>query len=350
MKKLITDILEIIKDYQKENLYPPTINSDHISNWINQFEEKDREFILTELLHILPKSYLSKENTLRILSNEFETFARDYGYNSVKDFFDETIFLDCQQEEKSQKVFLNFVKDILKNNFNYNFEDCGKKGIKNWIYQDDVLASGGTFKRDINKEIQNFGKDEFNKSGINIIASFVILHTWAVKNITYSLDQSLGIKLKDRLKFYRVAEIDNYPRINFYNSKPKFNNVYPIKSQIGDKYIEFLQKLPRDYELRNEDFLYRKPNYPIQETFYTNAENRNRYEQILLEKGCEIIYSIANLGATSLRPLGMTPPSYCSLGTGSHFFTWRNISNTCPIVFWWEANGWYPLFPVKNRG
>jgi hypothetical protein len=70
----------------------------------------------------------------------------------------------------------------------------------------------------------------------------------------------------------------------------------------------------------------------------------------LLKKGIEIINSINNISAEGLRPLGMTNPSYKTLGTGTHFFTWRNISNTCPLVFWWETNGWHPLFPVKNRG
>ncbi|REG78219.1 phosphoribosyltransferase-like protein [Algoriphagus antarcticus] len=102
--------------------------------------------------------------------------------------------------------------------------------------------------------------------------------------------------------------------------------------------------------MTNEKFAFRNPEYPLKEEFYSSSENRDRYERILLDKGLKIINSISELKAKSLRPLGMTPPSYKTLGKGCHFFTWRNISNTCPIIFWWEANGWYPLFPVKNRG
>ena len=52
------------------------------------------------------------------------------------------------------------------------------------------------------------------------------------------------------------------------------------------------------------------------------------------------------------RPLGDTVKSHKTLGTGTLFFTWRNISNTCPIVFWWDVFGhnWTPLFSLKNRG
>ncbi|WP_289114997.1 hypothetical protein [uncultured Psychrobacter sp.] len=102
--------------------------------------------------------------------------------------------------------------------------------------------------------------------------------------------------------------------------------------------------------MRNEKIAFRPSNLPVKEEFYSSSQARDRYENILLKKGIELIYNIENITVESIRPLGMTNPSNKTLGTGSHFFTWRNISNTCPIVFWWETNGWYPLFPVKNRG
>ena len=354
MEKLLDDIVEIIKHYRKDDIsifYRTKIDKEHVKKWIEQFKEDDRIFILTELLHLLPNSYLTKENTLRILGNEFETLTKDFKYDSVSDFLDETKFLDCQENGKSQKIFLGFIDEILKEKYDYSISDCGKKEIKNWLYIDDVLASGGTFRNDILEEIDNFGKDEFKKSNIRIIASFVILHNWATNNVRYTIDQSLGYNLNYDLKFYRVAEIENNPHINYYNPNPEFNHVYPIKNDLGSEILEFVEEaFERNYEMRNEKVAFRNPDFPKKEEFFSSPDNRIRYENILLEKGFEIIKSIDNLTAKSLRPLGMTPPSYKTLGTGSHFFTWRNISNTCPIVFWWGANDWYPLFPVKNRG
>ncbi len=354
MDELISKIHNLIKDYRKEDkniFYRQEIDEKHIKIWIEQFDEDDREFLLSELLHLLPQSYLSKENTLRILGNEFETLSKDYNYKNVTDFLDETRFLDCQESGKSQKVFLEFIKDILKKKYDYNFEDCGKKGIKNWIYLDDVLASGGTFRNDILNEIKEYGVEKFQKTNINIIASFVILHTWATNNVRFVVDKELKYKLNQRLKFYRVAEIDNNPHINHYNPNPEFNHIYPIESDLGREVLEFIENaFKREYDMRNEKVAFRNPKYPKKEEFFSSSENRIRYENILLQKGFEIMKSIDNLAAKSLRPLGMTPPSYKTIGTGSHFFTWRNISNTCPIVFWWGANDWYPLFPVKNRG
>ena len=143
MEELIEKIVEIIGDYREEDinfLYQQRIDNNHVKRWIQQFDEDDREFILTELLHLLPQSYLTKETTLRILGKEFETLRKDFGYDSVENFLDETRFLDCQEAGKSQKVFLALIDDTLQDQYDYSLEDCGQGEIKNWIYLDDVLA------------------------------------------------------------------------------------------------------------------------------------------------------------------------------------------------------------------
>lgn len=355
MEKLINDIHQIIKDYRRDDLgflYRQEATPQHIETWINQFDKDDQEFLLSELLHILPKSYLSKENTLDVIGKEFEVYKKDFGYDSVQDFLKETKFLKCQPNHKSQNILLAFTDEILQNLYGMSIEDCGTSEIKNWMYVDDVLASGKTFKDDILQEIQAYGVDKFKDSNIKIISTFFILHSWGVKNVKYAIEKKIGYELGNRLKLYRVSEIENNPRLHYwYNSNPKFNHVYPKESDVGKKCLEFIEKaFDRNYKMSNEQFAFRHPKYPKKEEFYSSSESRDRYEQILLEKGFEIIKSIDNLNAQSLRPLGMTPPGWKTLGTGSHFFTWRNISNTCPLVFWWGTNGWYPLFPVKNRG
>ncbi|MEO8532533.1 MAG: hypothetical protein ABI441_02230 [Flavobacterium sp.] len=352
MDELIEQIAKILKDYRREDigfLYNTEINKDHVTKWINQFNEDDREFILKEFLHLLPNSYLTKERTLAIISSEFEVLRKDFGYETVQDFLDETIFLDCQQPGKSQKILLGFIEEELKIKFGYSLSDCGKKNIKNWIYFDDVLASGGNFKKDILHEIENFGEEDFNKSGIRIIASFIILHTWGTTNVRFSLDTKLGFKLGNKLKFYRVAEIENNPRINYFNLNPEFNHIFPEHTELGDEMLNYIETLfERKYDMSKQEFAFRNTEYPKEEVFFSSPEIRKRYEKILSEKGYEIMTRIENPSAQSLRPLGMTPPSYKTLGTGTHFFTWRNISNTCPLVFWWGANDWYPLFPAKR--
>ena len=121
-----------------------------------------------------------------------------------------------------------------------------------------------------------------------------------------------------------------------------------MESDEGNAFLEFIEDaFERDYEMKNAHLAFRNPEYPKEEKFFSSEENRIRYENILLKKGIDIINDTDNLNVNT-RPLGLTPPSHKTLGTGSHFFSWRNISNTSPLVFWWETNGWVPLFPRKH--
>lgn len=354
MEGKIDKIISVIGEYRAEDIgrgYRTRINADHFNRWLEQFEELDRDFLVDELLHLIPKSYLTKDYTLQMISTEFDIISNHLGYDNIDQFFDETEFLDCQPSGKSQKVFLGFIDELLKEKYGRSLEDCGTKNIKQWYYADDVLASGGTFKSDILEKIADYGNTKFIESNIKIIGSFVILHNWASKNVSYSIGKKLGADLQNRFKFYRVSEIENNPRINYYNPNPKFNHVYPLRSDIGAEVLQFVEDhLNNDYDYYNEDFAFRDVNYPRREDFFSSAENRIRYEQILLEKGFEIMKSVSHINADGLRPLGMTNPSNKTLGTGTHFFTWRNVSNTCPLVFWWGLNDWYPLFPaIRNN-
>lgn len=101
-----------------------------------------------------------------------------------------------------------------------------------------------------------------------------------------------------------------------------------------------------------EDYAYRKDENPAKENFFTSPENRIIYENILLQKGISIIEMIKSPVKPNLRPLGLINPNYKTYGLGTHFFTWRNIPNNSPLVFWWQVEGhnWQPLFPVSNRG
>ena len=145
--------------------------------------------------------------------------------------------------------------------------------------------------------------------------------------------------------------MENHPAINYFNQNPKFDHAYPLESEVGSDFLTFIEgAFDRKYPMSKEEYAFRNPKFPQKEELFSSPENRNRFEQILLAKGIQIINNIEDLKVPSIRPLGMAPPSYKTLGTGSHTFTWRNISNTCPLVYWWESGGWHPLFPVKNRG
>lgn len=137
--------------------------------------------------------------------------------------------------------------------------------------------------------------------------------------------------------------IENHP--NFNNQR--YNLAYPLAGQPGDV-TGFLSQL-HEGAINHENKACRPVNKPLTETFFSSSENRNRFESILLAKGIWILSQVTK-AYKQHRPLGDVSPSYKTYGTGTIFFTWRNISNTCPLVFWWEGHGWHGLFPLQGRG
>ena len=99
----------------------------------------------------------------------------------------------------------------------------------------------------------------------------------------------------------------------------------------------------------SDEAFYRPQNIPNNEEFFSSQENRIRYENILLKKGIEILKS-SNPTKHNIRPLGYSLPSIRDFGFGTLCFTWRNVPNNTPLVFWYSKGDFMPLFPKKVSG
>ncbi|WP_418262784.1 hypothetical protein [Flavobacterium faecale] len=351
IKEIIENIVAITQDYHSDYNNGFVMTPQHVLEWVNQFEEKDRVFVLNEVLHILQQGvYISKAKAKEILWEFLNKAMTFFGYQSIEMFLRETHFINSQAAHKSQSVLLKLLNDILVEKTGFKMEICGSLGVRNYIYLDDVLASGGTFKFAIKKFIEenNLLKRLINKE-LRILSFFFCTHSWGLDNTRYSLKKLFD----DENYFLDVSKfpVGSYYKIenNLKGFNPKLNLVYPEKSKNGyDAYLVSLETATLQ-----PDKAYRKGTQPSQEAFFSSRANRNRLEQIFLDKGIEIISKIQDKSIKHKhRPLGKTYPSYKTFGTGTLFFTWRNISNTCPIVFWWDnpAHNWKGLFPLHNRG
>ena len=351
LEEIAENIATITKDYHSDYNEGFVMSSQHVTEWVNQFEVTDREFVLSEVLHILNQGvYISKDKAKEILLDFLNKATTFFGYQSIDLFLSEAHFISSQAEQKSQTVLLALLNDVLIEKTAYSIGTCGLLGVKNYIYLDDILASGGTFKFGIKKFIEenNLLSSLISKE-LRLLSFFFCTHTWGVDNTRYSLKKLFN----DENYFLDVAKfsIASYYKIenNLRGFNPKLNLVYPEKSK--NDYDAYLVSL--ETATLQSDKAYRKTTQPNQENFFSSKENRSRIEQIFLDKGIEIISKIQDESIKyKHRPLGKTYPSYKTFGTGTLFFTWRNISNTCPIVFWWDvpAHNWKGLFPLYNRG
>lgn len=339
---MITEIKElhdIIKDYRKQDNID--ISEERIKNWINQFKEDDRIFILKEMKIIFEKMYLSKEKCKVFITQIVKQFKETFNYSSYKEFLDNSNFLDLQTEGKSQKQILELLYEILEKEFNYHSKDLGSVSHKHNIYIDDVLCTGNTFFNNINQwATENNKIDKLRSKEIDL-------------TIVYICAVSKYFNKKQKQFYHRISNdfTDLYKALSFYwideaILKPIDSNLTSLMIQYKEKVEEQANKHAENkgFSSYSSDF-FRKQVNP--ETFYSSIENRKRLESIFLEKGIEILNN-SNISKTNIRPLGYSLPAYKDFGFGMLFFTWRNVANNTPIVFWYKNGGFIPLFINKR--
>ncbi len=347
-------IYEIIKDYQHDYEQRKfEITSDHIQKWGNQFGENS-DFVLSELLHFLPDVYISKEKAKNLLRQRLVDFQEFYKYSTMVEFITNTHLFDLQKPEKSQGEILEIIDDILQSEFLINYKDLEHHPKKHFIYFDDILATGGTIFRDFKKWLDS--EENGIKQSVSVLnktktlaISLFCYHQLGYSNIEWQLMKHTDDKLKKLLVVRSNYVIENHLKTKWIAEKQRLNCAYPMDDQPKEVF-DYLNSL----DAENDSVpAFRNKNYPKEETFFSNPENRIKLENLFLEKGIQLLKKVKTENPDKRkRPLGDTVKSHKTLGVGTLFFTWRNISNTCPLVFWWDVPGheWTPLFCLKNRG
>ncbi|MCU0439205.1 MAG: hypothetical protein MUC49_15005 [Raineya sp.] len=338
-------IQEIIKDYRNDdNIF---ITSDDIISWAYQFDE-NAEFVLDELGYILPQIYISKDKAKSIIKKQLMILITKY--KNIQQFLSETEFLNLQYEYKSQSAILKLLEDILNEDYQESYLKYQTFPKKHFVYFDDVLATGNTIGKEITQWLNT--KDKYHKKNIEyilndeykLVIGLFCIHTWGYEFLKYKLKKTFEDVIDNKIKWLYEYKIENHLKFN----NQSLNIAIPINTQDIDIQV-YLKSLQAD---KYEDYAFRLPTKPVKEIFFSNSENRIKYENIILQKGLEIIKMIKGKVSSNIRPLGLINPSYKTFGLGTHFFTWRNIPNNSPLVFWWDVTGhtWIPLFPITNRG
>lgn len=348
---VIQDICNILHDYHKYNGF--TVNRDRIITWVRQFDSNNQEFVLGELLHLLRQGiYVDETKARELLLKSLMDLGRRFKFANLSDFLANADFVNLQDEGNSQLILLELLNDVLKNKYGFSLEKCGTKSRKYVVYFDDILATGGTIFDDVCEWMQKTEKDgktnyeKIIKGDKVFIVDLFCMHTWGKVNVEWRLKSKFDEKILNRLIYRAYYVIENHP--SKYGQMLNF--AYPDENQpqIVSDYLDELPK-NRTYGMSKREYALRNPNTPTEEKFYSSRDNRKKFEDLLLMEGLKILKRVEELKPNQ-RPMGIINPSYQTLGLGTLFFTWRNISNTTPIVFWWNNNGWTPLFELINRG
>lgn len=347
MKKIADSIVEIIADYRNDDGI--FLDSEHVINWANQFGE-NAEFMLNEINHILPQVYISKTKAKEFIDGHIQALQKEFGYKTISDLLMNTEFLNMQEDYKSQPAILSILENLLNEKYGESYLKYESYPKVNFVYFDDILASGSTVGKHLvtwlNSKNQQGVKnvDNIINNNYKLSVNLFCCHTWGRSFQEYRLLKTFENKIDKKISWFWNLEIQNHAK--WHNQS--LNIAFPTEQQPANV-KSYLANLSAE---KYEDYAYRKEGTPADEGFFTSPENRIIYENILLQKGLSIIDMIKGEVRPNLRPLGLISPSYKTFGLGTHFFTWRNIPNNSPLVFWWEvqAHDWQPLFPVANRG
>jgi hypothetical protein len=345
MEEKAQRIVDIISDYENN-----AMTQEHVIDWVSQFEPVDRAFILDELAVIFEKTYYSKAKCKQLLSGYLKFLKDHYKYDNVPTFLKNTVFLDLQTDQKSQKELLNLLEEIITEEYQMSLDDCGQTA-SHYLYLDDILSTGNTIYSQLFNwlngdnliDVSKTNLAYLKKNNVKLSVCLLCLHQWGQSNVEYRLIVNVDAETKKYIKYFWFYLVEN----NLKVPKPALNLMLPIDNQLAEvgNYLSTLEDANA-----NVDRAFRKANQPAVEKLFSSPENRIRLENIFLQKGIEILGRVQNLSVRSIRPLGYTIKSHKTLGLGTLFFTYRNIPNNCPIVFWWGNNNWRPLFVLKNRG
>lgn len=356
MEELIQKIYEEIKDYRSDeeiHIFNPSgqIDIPQIENWISQFDLDYQLPILTELHKIFSNRYISKDNVRSFLRGLPATLTKDLKLASPQELLLSTQFLDLQPAGKSQGVMLNLFDEIIKEDYGISLSDCGAMVQNHSIYIDDILCTGNTFVNDL----ISWGEDSFDGAKSNaqavidgdtlLIVICVFFHKKNLYKKLKQLEHKFGRIFRNKLKVYRIAEIDN---------STDYNNeiIMPLeegqsKAVIDYKNAVLAEVLASKYPGEPEDF-FRRVDKDFNSEIYTSIENRKIMEDAFLNKGIEILASV-HARKSNIRALGYTVNHHKNFGFGALCFTWRNIPNNAPLVFWYSSPNFVPLFKVRRK-
>jgi hypothetical protein len=358
MEQLITSIYQTLEDYRADENRPHVrVTTDSIRNWINQFDNDLRVPILTELDNIFKKRYCSKSKVKNFLDQVIQLLTKDFGFKNANEFLKNSDFLNLQPEGKSQRIMLSLFDELIQEKYGLSLADCGTTSKKYSIYIDDILCTGLTLISDIIEWSEmEFSKGKTNKQAVAdgstvLVFAYVFIHKKNYRKKKAEMRFKISDAVANNHKMYRLEEIENGTEQN-----SKIDLIYPLEngqpksvSDYKNKIVEQVDNHTRRYNTISPEEFYRPNGQPSNEQFFTSPENRIIVENAFLQKGIEILDN-ANAQIPNMRALGYSLPSLKDFGFGALCFTWRNVPNNAPLVFWYSGGGFTPLFKVTRGG
>ena len=286
---LVEQIYSKIKDFRKDE--GVRITREGIREWAGQFGG-DAEFMLCETDNILEKTYLTKEEAVVGFRNYIKEHLTRHKYSDIVNYLKDVCFLRLQPEGKSQNVIVDMVEDIIYADYGLSVADFVDYSKKLFIYFDDVLVTGGTLGDDLANWINQGNRlEELNSQKIRLEVSLIVNHCFGENLMLYKLGRFKcpGLNTKNiQIRYYYA--IENHLKLPYTYGGQKLNAVaIPVRETLSPEAIKYWENLEAQ---GHPEYAFRPENRPAKEEYFTSAENRIKFERILVDKGLYIINQI----------------------------------------------------------
>jgi len=329
--ELLESIANTIRDYRSGEIDEPT--PEHVDCWVKQFSADVQVPLLSELNHVLDKTYFSKTFVTDFFAHQIQ-HDQLAGANHCA-FWQSANFLNIQQRGHSQKEILALFEESLAAHCGIALDDCGSDGGP-FFYLDDVLFSGGRIGTDLRNWIQNEAPVKA-KVQILVIGTHE-LGEWQCKKGLNETATKAGKKIT--FEIWRAIHFENRKKYKD-QSEVLWPAAIPGDAALAE-YMAEETKFP--FESRGAGGV-------LTNKIFTGEPGRQLIEREMLLAGVNIREGCQNPKKV-MRPLGF---GHFGLGFGATVVTYRNCPNNCPLALWWGdpnatsgAFHWYPLLPRKT--
>jgi len=319
-EELINSITTIISDYRAGD--GTQMTPAHVNRWISQFPESVQLPILSEMNHVLSKTYFSKGKIDEFLTTVL-TAPKLAGENPPL-YWSGVSFLDIQQGGNSQHEMLQLLNAKMNNLFGIQIRTNNADAVE-FVYLDDAIYTGNRVRRDLELWLETSAPQ---KSKIHIISIAYFC------NGQYYADQ----RIKEKAQQLGKSVETTWWRMLALEDRKKYSNVCDVLRPVS---------IPNSFEVQSYinsmsySPLLRAAGNVGENGLFSSDEAKQLLEREFLEAGVRIRGLCPNLGASS-RPLGHM--SLESVGFGAMLVTFRNCPNNAPLALW-VSSPWYPLFP-----
>jgi len=322
-KHLRQSIATTVADYRLGEI--PPLDADRVGNWADQFDGSARITILTELDHVLKKSYISRTAFETFLSSLVVTEKLVDG--DACGFWKLANFLKIQGGGSSQGEILDLFDHALMDACGLSVSECGSPAGP-YVYLDDAVYGGNRLRIDIVNWLPKAPRA-------------VVLHVVVIGLHSQGARYADG-RIRDAFREAgKTIEITWWRMLPLQTTDAATSDVlWPTSLPADPRLAAYLKDFKYPIRLR--------PGTGLGDMqLFSSAGNRHLLEQEFLASGLQVLEVCPYLAQNKyMRPLGNSVLQ--TLGFGALFVTFRNCANNCPLALW-AGSPWTALFPRKTN-